>query len=172
MEQSTFKAAHRPTLQGTRHVISAGHYLATTAGFQILEAGGNAIDAGVAAGLTLGVVQSEYVNIAGVAPIIIYLAETDEVVSLSGLGVWPKAASVELFVNEHAGAIPPGVLRTVVPAAPNAWITALQRYGTLSFGDSPADRLSDIPIKKVTGGFFFEAQMTLGDGEVLHDYLA
>ena len=135
MEQSTFKAAHRPTLQGTRHVISAGHYLATTAGFQILEAGGNAIDAGVAAGLTLGVVQSEYVNIAGVAPIIIYLAETDEVVSLSGLGVWPKAASVELFVNEHAGAIPPGVLRTVVPAAPDAWITALQRYGTLSFGE-------------------------------------
>ncbi|MGB1885004.1 MAG: acetoacetate decarboxylase family protein [Gammaproteobacteria bacterium] len=44
--------------------------------------------------------------------------------------------------------------------------------GTLNFGDSPADRLSDIPIKKVTGGFFFEAQMTLGDGEVLHDYLA
>ena len=44
--------------------------------------------------------------------------------------------------------------------------------GTLSFGESPADRLCEIPIKKVTGGFYFESQFTLGDGEVVHDYLA
>ena len=37
---------HRPTVYGTRHAISAGHYLAAAAGFSILEAGGNAIDAG------------------------------------------------------------------------------------------------------------------------------
>ena len=127
--------AGRPTVQGTRHVVSAGHYLASTAGFQILEAGGNAIDAGVAAGLVLGVVQSEYVNIAGVAPIVIYLAEQREVVTISGLGTWPKAANVELFAKTYGGHIPPGVLRTVVPAAPDAWITALRKYGTLSFAE-------------------------------------
>ena len=44
----------RMTIMGTRHVISAGHYLAAHAGFQILEAGGNAIDAGVAAGIAIG----------------------------------------------------------------------------------------------------------------------
>ena len=43
---------------------------------------------------------------------------------------------------------------------------------TLAFGSSPADRLEVIPIKKVTGGFYFENQFTLGDGEVVHDYLA
>ncbi len=43
--------------------------------------------------------------------------------------------------------------------------------GTLNFGDSPADRLCDIPIKNVVGGFYFESQFTLGDGEVVHDYL-
>lgn len=37
----------RPTLYGSRHAVSAGHYLAAAAGFAILEAGGNAIDAGV-----------------------------------------------------------------------------------------------------------------------------
>ena len=36
----------RPTLYGSRHAVSAGHYLAAAAGFAILEAGGNAIDAG------------------------------------------------------------------------------------------------------------------------------
>jgi len=38
--------SHRPTVYGTRHAVSAGHYLAAAAGFSILEAGGNAIDAG------------------------------------------------------------------------------------------------------------------------------
>lgn len=125
----------RPTLQGTRHMVAAGHYLAAHAGFEILEAGGNAIDAGVAAGLVLGVVQSELVNMAGVAPIMIYLAERDEVVTISGLGTWPRALDPDLFQREHGGTIPESILRVVVPAAPDAWITALERYGTMSFGE-------------------------------------
>ena len=128
----------RPDIRGTRHVVSSGHYLATQAGFEILEAGGNAVGAGVAAGLALGVVQSEYVNVAGVAPIIIYLAASREVVTISGLGVWPAAADIDVFVHEHGGSIPDGVLRTVVPAAPDAWITALRHYGTMSFGEVAA----------------------------------
>jgi gamma-glutamyltranspeptidase/glutathione hydrolase len=130
--------AHRPTIAVTRHAIAAGHYLATTAGFDILQAGGNAVDAGVAAGIALGVVQSDLVNVAGVAPIMIYLAERREVVTIAGLGPWPKALDPELFMREHGGKIPIGVLRTVVPAAPDAWITALRRYGTMSFGEVAA----------------------------------
>jgi gamma-glutamyltranspeptidase/glutathione hydrolase len=130
--------AHRPTIAVTRHAIAAGHYLAATAGFDILQAGGNAVDAGVAAGIALGVVQSDLVNCAGVAPILIYLAERREVVTIAGLGPWPKALDPELFMREHRGKIPIGVLRTVVPAAPDAWITALRRYGTMSFGEVAA----------------------------------
>ncbi len=51
--------AHRPVVMATRHAISAGHYLAAEAGFEVLNAGGNAIDAGVAAGLALGVLHSD-----------------------------------------------------------------------------------------------------------------
>src|SRR6204780_3872463 len=130
--------AHRPTIAVTRHAIAAGHYLASTAGFDILQAGGNAVDAGVAAGIALGVVQSDLVNCAGVAPIMIYLAEKREVVTIAGLGGWPKALHPELFMREQGGKIPVGVLRTVVPAAPDAWITALRRYGTMSFGEVAA----------------------------------
>ena len=65
--------SYRPTVFGTRHAISAGHYLAASAGFSILEGGGNAIDAGVAAGIALGVLQPDLVNFAGVAPILIRL---------------------------------------------------------------------------------------------------
>jgi gamma-glutamyltranspeptidase / glutathione hydrolase len=126
---------YRPTITGARHMIAAGHYSAAHAGFQILEAGGNAIDAGVAAGIALNVLQTDRVNFAGVAPIMIYLAETREIVNIDGLGTWPKAASLDHFRNHHGGKMPPGILRTVMPAAPAAWITALECYGTMSFGD-------------------------------------
>src|SRR5262245_53564223 len=127
--------SHRPTVMGTHHMIAATQYLAAQAGFKILEAGGNAIDAGVAAGISLGVVQPEFVNVAGVAPIIIYSAVEDRIVTIPGLGSWPKALDRNYFKNNHGGRIPQGIMRTVVPAAPDAWITALARFGTMTFGE-------------------------------------
>jgi len=136
--------SYRPTLYGTRHAVSAGHYLAAAAGFAILEAGGNAVDAGCAAGIALGVLQPDLVNFAGVAPIMIRMAD-GTIETIAGLGHWPRAIPPDLFMREHGGKIPPGVLRTVVPAAPDAWITALERHGTMSFGDvaSSAIRFAD-----------------------------
>ena len=121
-----------------KHAIASGHPLATQAGFEVLLAGGNAVDAGVAAGITLGVVHSDLVNFAGVAPIMLRMSHTRQVVTIDGLGVWPEAATAEFFEREFGGAIPEGLLRTVVPAAPAAWITALRDYGTKSFGEVAA----------------------------------
>ncbi|MBM3574026.1 MAG: gamma-glutamyltransferase family protein, partial [Alphaproteobacteria bacterium] len=129
---------HRPAVKGTRHMVAAGHHLATQAGLQILEAGGNAVDAGVAAGIALGVVQSDMVNVAGVAPIMVYMADRRELKTVSGLGTWPKSVTAEYFMKECAGKIPFDLRRTVVPAAPDAWITALEHWGTMSFGDVAA----------------------------------
>jgi len=133
-------ASQRPTLYGSRHAISSGHYLATAAGHTILENGGNAIDAGVAAGIALGVLCSNEVNVAGVAPILIRTA-AGETVSIAGLGTWPMSIPADLFQREHAGAMPYGVLMTVVPAAPDAWITALRDYGTMSFGEVSSEAI-------------------------------
>ncbi len=132
--------SYRPTLYGTRHAVSAGHYLAAAAGFSILEAGGNAVDAGCAAGMALGVLQPDLVNFAGVAPIMIRMAD-GTIETIAGLGHWPSALPSDLFMREHGGKIPPGILRTVVPAAPDAWITALERHGTMSFGDVAASAM-------------------------------
>lgn len=116
----------------------AGHYSAAHAAFSILESGGNAVDAGVAAGIALGVLQSDLVNVAGVAPILIYSVGRREVLTISGLGTWPRAVTPDLFQKRYGGKIPVGVLRAVVPAAPDAWITALEHFGTMSFGDCAA----------------------------------
>ena len=124
---------YRPLVAGNTHMVSAGHYLAAASGFRILEQGGNAIDAGVAAGITINVVLPQWTSFGGVAPIVIHSAAKNETVSISGLGRWPKAASVNYFNQRHGGELPVGVLRTVTPAAADAWITALRLYGTMSF---------------------------------------
>jgi gamma-glutamyltranspeptidase/glutathione hydrolase len=139
---------HGNVLTGTRHMVSAGNHAAAHAGFMILEAGGNAIDAGVAMGLALGVTCCDLVNVAGVAPTMIRLAATGEVVTIDGLGVWPAKASSAYFREKHGGRITEGLLRTVVPGAPSAWITALERYGTMSFGE-----VAEAAIRLARDGF-------------------
>jgi gamma-glutamyltranspeptidase / glutathione hydrolase len=126
--------AQRPALRGTRHMVAAGHYGAAHAAFAILEAGGNAVDAAVAGGIALGVLQPDIVNVAGVAPIMLRMAD-GVVQTIAGLGYWPAATDPDRFIRENGGAIPESILRTVVPAAPDAWITALSRFGTMKFGD-------------------------------------
>ena len=132
-------AAHTPTstaqVIGTRWAVAAGHALASEAAARVLGAGGNAIDAGVAAGITLGVVHCDMVSVAGVAPILVHVARTGETWQVSGVGPYPRATTVAYFRERHGGQIPPGLPRTVVPAAPDAWCTALSRWGTMSFAE-------------------------------------
>jgi gamma-glutamyltranspeptidase/glutathione hydrolase len=141
----TSAPAHRPTATvqtiGTQWAVAAGHSLAAEAGARMLSAGGNAIDAGVAAGFTLGVVHPDMVSVAGVAPILVHLARTGETFEVSGVGPYPRLSTREYFMTRHGGQIPPGLPRTVVPAAPDAWCTALERWGTMSFGDAIAPAL-------------------------------
>jgi gamma-glutamyltranspeptidase / glutathione hydrolase len=136
---------HRPTSTvqtiGTRWAVAAGHSLAAEAAASVLSAGGNAVDAGVAGGFTLGVVHPDMVSVAGVAPILVHLARTGETWQVSGVGPYPQASSREYFMQRHGGQIPAGLPRTVVPAAPDAWCTALERWGTMSFADAIAPAL-------------------------------
>ncbi len=125
--------SYRPLITGTTHMVSAGHYLATAAGYRILEQGGNATDAGVAAGIVINVTLPQYTSFGGVAPIILHDAQRGETVTISGLGVWPKAASIDYYNNHVNGDLPKGVMRTVTPAAADAWLTAIKLYGTMSF---------------------------------------
>ncbi len=128
--------AMRPCIMGTRHMVSAANHAAAHVAFTVLENGGNAVDAGVAGGIALSVVQSDIVNFAGVAPAMAYLAATDEVLTVSGLGCWPRRVTPDFFMRHHGGRIPEGVLRCLVPAAPDSWITCLERFGTLSFAEA------------------------------------
>ncbi len=142
MSELPIAGSYRPTIMGTREMVSSGHYLASLAAERVLAQGGNAVDAGVAAGLCLCVLQTDLVNFAGVAPIMVYLAQEERVVTLSGLGRWPQAASVAYFQEQCDSRIPLGVLRCVTPAGPDSWITALAEYGTMTLSEVMQDAIT------------------------------
>jgi gamma-glutamyltranspeptidase / glutathione hydrolase len=125
--------AWRPTVAGSHYAVSSGHSLATAAAMRVLDAGGNAVDAGVTAALALAVLQPDVVSFAGVAPTLVYLKAENRVMSLAGLGYWPAATDVERLRAEGGKSVPQGILCQVVPAAPATHIEALRRFGTLSF---------------------------------------
>ena len=126
---ATRTGSQRPPIMGTTHAVSSGHYLASAAGYRILEQGGNATDAGVAGGIAINVLLPDMTSFGGVAPIMIFDSTSDDVSTISGLGRWPRAASADYFLNERGGDIPIGVERVVVPAAAGAWLTALEEHG-------------------------------------------
>jgi gamma-glutamyltranspeptidase/glutathione hydrolase len=150
-----FTPTHTVEVIGGRWAVAAGHPLAAQAAACVLAAGGNAIDAGVAAGLCLGVVHPEMVSPAGVAPILVHLAAARETYQVSGVGPYPRALTLEYFRDRFGGEIPPGVPRAVVPASPAAWLEALARWGTLSFADVVAPALEcaerGFPLSRFSG---------------------
>src|SRR5512144_862237 len=93
-------------VMGRRWMVSAGHPLAAQAAARILESGGNAIEAGVAAGFMLGVVHPDMVSFAGVAPILVHVAATGETYEVSGVGPYPRKATADFFRAECGGQIP------------------------------------------------------------------
>jgi gamma-glutamyltranspeptidase/glutathione hydrolase len=135
----------RPVIMGTQHMVSGGHYLAAAAGLRILEAGGNAIDAGVATGLCINVTQADLTNLGGVAPLMVYRADSGTLETISGLGWWPQAASIEFFQRQQGGRIRRGIHRCVLPAAVDAWCMALERHGTMTLAEvaAPAIELAE-----------------------------
>ncbi len=134
----------QPLVMGRYGAIAAGHFTATGCGHHILTRGGNAIDAGVAAGIALNVLLFDRTNFAGVAPIMIYHAASESLVTLDGLGVWPALSSLEYFQEHHEGQLPPGIMRSLTPGAPDAWLSALAQYGSLTLGEilEPAYQLA------------------------------
>jgi gamma-glutamyltranspeptidase / glutathione hydrolase len=125
----------RPVITGRHGVVTAGHYLATMAGWQMLAAGGNAIDAGVAAGFALALLEPHNNGLGGEVPILVYEASTRRVQAISGQGTAPAAASIAWFQERGIKMIPgDGLLPATVPGALDGWVTALARFGTLSLG--------------------------------------
>jgi gamma-glutamyltranspeptidase/glutathione hydrolase len=127
----------RPELSGTFGAVASTHWLASSAGMAVLEHGGNAFDAAVAAGLVLQVVEPHLNGPGGDLPVVAWSAWRGEPFVVCGQGVAPAAASVERLRDELGlDAVPgTGLLAACVPGAFDAWMRLLLEYGTLRLGE-------------------------------------
>ncbi|MFI0235433.1 gamma-glutamyltransferase family protein [Streptomyces sp. NPDC016845] len=125
----------RPTLQGTFGMVSSTHYLASQSAMAVLEDGGNAYDAAVAAGFVLHVVEPHLNGPAGEVPIILAPAG-GEVRVLCGQGGAPAGATVAHYKSLGLDLVPgTGPLAAAVPGAFDAWMLLLKDHGTKSLAD-------------------------------------
>ena len=106
----------------------------------MLQAGGNAVDAGVTGGICLAVVHPDIVGFAGVAPTWFSMRATGDAVS----GVGPGRAGRPSSSSRMRGRDPRGAAADGRPGGPDAWITLLERHGTIGFAEAvaPAIRLA------------------------------
>ncbi|WP_330279444.1 gamma-glutamyltransferase [Streptomyces sp. NBC_00569] len=125
----------RPTLQGTFGMVSSTHWLASQSAMAVLESGGNAYDAAVAAGFVLHVVEPHLNGPAGEVPIILAPAGQDVSV-LCGQGVAPAGATVAHYRSLGLDLVPgTGPLAAAVPGAFDAWMLLLKDHGTKSLAE-------------------------------------
>src|ERR1700691_3599960 len=126
----------RPELAGTFGMVASTHWLASAAGMAVLEHGGNAFDAAVAAGLVLQVVEPHLNGLGGEVPVIAHHAGRGETFVLCGQGTAPAAATPEAFADLGLDLVPgSGLLAACVPGAFGAWMLLLREYGTLRLRD-------------------------------------
>lgn len=98
-----------------------------------------------------------------------HLARLSNAEELGGTADWVARR----FIPNVSLAAPPDIDQLTLTTLTNIEVGDVYTgAGSLSFGESPADRFADVPVRKVNRGFYYESRFTLPDGDVLHDYLA
>lgn len=126
----------RPTLRGTFGMSASTHWTATATAQSVLERGGNAFDAAVAAAFVLHVVEPHLNGPGGDLVALVRPAGAAEPVVLMGQGPAPARATIEHFRGRGLDLVPgAGGLAAAVPGAVDAWLLLLRDHGTWELGD-------------------------------------
>ena len=144
-----FQKAARPLVMGRNGVVSAGHYLASLAGVKVMQEGGNAFDAALAAAFVMTVVRPETCGPGGDLFALIYTKKDRKVQALNSSGPAPGRASVDYFRGKNLAAIPvSGPLSVAVPGAVDGWVDLHKKFGTKELA-----RLTQDAVRLAREGF-------------------
>ena len=138
----TDSTTFHPRLLGTRGAVASNSNLSASAGADVLKAGGNAVDAAVAAAFVEGLVNPQMHTIGGECPLLVRLAGEARVIAVNGNMAAPARATPGEYRARGLSDVPDsGILAAGVPAAFGALVTSLQRWGSMPLKDVIAPAL-------------------------------
>jgi len=123
--------------------VASDHPLASQAGYEVLKAGGNAVDAAVTMAAILAVVRPHMNSVGGDVFALFYDPTTSSVQALNASGRAAAGATPQFFVAQGISRMPgSGPLSVTVPGAVSAWAAALERYGTICMAEALAPAIA------------------------------
>src|SRR5690348_2372356 len=126
----------RPVIDGTFGVVAATHWIGAAVGMGILERGGNAFDAAVAAAFTLQVVEPHLNGPGGDVPVLLYDVRKGKPELICGQGPAPAGATIAHYKSEGLDMVPgTGLLAACVPGMFDTWMRMLRDYGTMTLAE-------------------------------------
>ncbi len=144
--QSQQDMGRRSTVYAPRNVAATSQPLATSAALEIMQRGGNAIDAAVAAAAVLNVTEPHMTGMGGDAFAIVWWAETGELHGIDASGRSGSGMSVEALRARGHDAVPgSGPEAVTVPGAVSGWHALVERFGNLTLAEAlaPAIRIAN-----------------------------
>jgi gamma-glutamyltranspeptidase/glutathione hydrolase len=150
-------------------IVAASQTLAARAGAQILERGGNAVDAAIATNAVLGLVEPHYNGIGGDAFAIYYEAKTGKLYGLNAGGWAPSGLTPELIRSKGSARMPgSGIYTVTVPGAVKGWEMLRARFGRLSMAEILAPAIfyaeDGFPVSDVIANAWNGSQRKLAAG--------
>jgi gamma-glutamyltranspeptidase/glutathione hydrolase len=147
-------SSRRSAVMSRQGMVAASQPLATQAGVSMLEQGGNAVDAAIAAAAALNVVEPMMTGIGGDVFALIYLGQSRELMALNASGRSPRAADIARLRSLGFDRMPEtGIQAVTIPGTVDGWSTLLERYGTMSLSQvlAPAIALAEngFPVTEV-----------------------
>jgi gamma-glutamyltranspeptidase/glutathione hydrolase len=163
-------AVNADTATGKRWMVATGHAIATDAASDVFRTGGNAVDAAVAAALTLGVVDGNNSGIGGGCLILVRSADGN-LTAIDGREMAPAAAHKDMFLvggKPMPNASQTGPLAVGVPGALAAYTIALERCGTKELPELLAPGIKAAEEGFIAGGRL--ARAVRGEAQHLNKY--
>ena len=143
----TFSSSLATEVNSKNGMVVAAHPIASTFGLEILKSGGNAVDAAVGTALIVGVVEPNASGLGGGGGMLIYLHDLDSLTYINYYARAPRLVATNFFSYEESKTAP----AVLVPGTVAGLHHALQKYGTISWGDLLAK-----VIKQVKDGFLVD----------------
>ena len=154
----------------SRHgVVASSQPLAAAAGVQVLERGGNAVDAAIAANATTGVMEPTGSGIGGDLFALVYVAKEDKLYGLNSSGWSSKEMTVELVRGKVAADKMPqrGPFTVTVPGVVAGWDALQKRFGAVPLSTSLAPAIfhaeQGFPVMEITAGLWARSEKFLGE---------